>query len=139
MRLLWLLLILLFLQPSHAKEDWTAQITPDIALRAIQIYGANPTTEDALGALSIALNFAEKSEDVTIQIQKEVFPFELGSISQDAESRFVGAFVAGNLEYQLRTKTNENSPLAGIYLVLHTYQRLVHEGHLKRVESFEDG
>jgi hypothetical protein len=137
MRAIVLLLIVVLVKPALAGEDWTKKITPEITLKAIQLYRHDPTTEDAMSALSIVTNFAEQSDQVTVLLQEKYFPFKLGSIASESESRFIGAFVAGNIERQLLNKINQNSPLEGIFLVLHTYKKLHEKGLFPKMENFE--
>jgi len=137
MRAIVLLLIIVLVKPALAGEDWTKKITPEIALKAIQLYRHDPTTEDAMSALSIAANFADQSDQVSVLLQDEYFPFKLGSIASELESRFVGAFIAGNIEHQLLNQINQNSPLEGVSLVLHTYKKLHEKGISPKMEDFE--
>ncbi|MGZ7124242.1 MAG: hypothetical protein ACXVIT_12115 [Halobacteriota archaeon] len=80
----------------------------------------------------------EQSDQVTVLLQDEYFPFTLGSIASELESRFVGAFVAGNIEHQLLNQINQNSPLEGVSLVLHTYKKLHEKGLSPKMEKFEE-
>lgn len=137
MRAILLLLILALVKPAFAEEDWTKRITPEITLKAIQLYKNDPTTDDALGALSIATNFAEQSEQVFVTIDAKFLPFKLGNIDKDVEARMIGAFVAGNIEYQLMHKIRQDSPLEGILLELYTYKKLKEKGLFPENDNFE--
>ena len=120
-----------------AEEDWTKRITPEITLKALALYRADPTNEDALGALSITTNFADKSPNLLVEIKEEYFPFKLGELDQNIQARFIGAFVAGNIEYQLIHNINENRPIEGIKLVLYTYTRLREKNIIPKHKEFE--
>ena len=118
-------LICMFILPAYATEDGLSKkITPEIALKAIKSYRKNPVAKNAAGALSIALDFVDQSPSVTVDIKQDYFPWKLGHIDPQIESKFIGAFVAGNVEYQLINRLNKNTPLEGIKLVLYTYEKL---------------
>ena len=126
----------LFASPVAATVG-EQSLTPEVALKAIALFKQDPLGEQANGALAVVLKFAQSSSQVLVVIDEKIFPFEIGSIDSAAESTFLGAFLAGNVEHQLITGTKENRPYEGILLMLKTYEIMRYRGVIDRVEGFE--
>ncbi|MCH9025551.1 MAG: hypothetical protein IIA05_00345 [Proteobacteria bacterium] len=118
--------------------DWADDISPQTALKAIQLFRDDPVSEDALAAVAIVLNFAERSDDVLVLIDAKYLPFELGAIESDANSKFLGAYVAGNVEYQLLNSVRENRPMEGIRFMLQTYEKFRQADAIEVQSGFEE-
>lgn len=135
--LLFFLLSFLFQGIVQGEENWTNEITPEITLEAIKIFRENPMGTDARGALSLVVNYAQNSDDVTITLLPKYLPWQAGSLGPNLEGIFLGAFVAGNVEHQLITNRKENRPLEGIQLMLDSYQMLKDRKKIDPIETFE--
>jgi hypothetical protein len=138
MRKLLLIVTLFFSLTVFAQnEEWKKIVTPEIALKAIKLFKSDPLGKDADDALSLILDFAENSDQVTIEISEKYFPWKFGSHGKQFDTKFLGAFIAGNLECQLENKSNKNCTIEGIYLVLETYQALRDAKKIKAHQKIE--
>ena len=138
MKVITFILLLFFLIPSYAEDDWTKKITPEATLKAIQIFKNDPTGEYAEGALSIIVNYAKNSPDVIATLQSELFPFEFDKIEVKAQTIFLGSFIAGNIEPQILQKTKKDFPFEGVKLLLYTYTKLRDKNLFKKNKTFEE-
>ena len=134
-----LFLLMIGLSPlSGLSQECTDDISPESTLRAIQTYRTDPMGDYAACSLSVAGKFAEQSPAVLVELRPAYFPWELGQIDSDAEVKFLGAFVAGNVEYQLINNVKENRPIEGIRLQLLTYERMKEVGAVETLPGFEE-
>ena len=137
LRLPFLLLVSLCSFSAHSQEC-TNKLSPEATLKAIQLYRDDPVGDYADCALSVAGNFAEQSPAVLVELRAVYFPWKLGGIDSDAEVKFLGAFVAGNVEYQLTNDVKENRPIEGVRLQLLTYERMKEVGAMQTLQGFEE-
>ena len=119
------------------EESWTTAVTPEITLEAIKIFRENPVGEDARGALALIVKFARESKDVSVTISPNYLPWEQGSLAPSLEGIFLGAFVAGNVEYQLMQGIKENRPIEGIKMMLQSYKVLRDREKIEAHENFD--
>lgn len=110
-RLPFLLLVSLCSFGAHSQEC-TNDLSPEAALKAIQLYRDDPVGDYADCALSVVGNFAEQSPTVLVELRPICFPWKLGGIASDAEVKFLGAFVAGNVHDAIR-KCEKRPPFGG--------------------------
>jgi hypothetical protein len=113
----------------HSEEE---------VLEAIQLYRKDPIGDEADRSLSVAGSFAAESSAVNVDLRSICHLRELGVIDKDTEIRLLGAYVAGNLEYQLRNRVNENRPVEGVQLQLLTYERMKGADSIEAVPEFEE-
>ncbi len=134
-----LLIVTLFCSISAfaQNEDLKKTITPEVVLKAVNLFKSDPMGKDADGALSVITNFAENSDQVTIEISEKYFPWKFGSLGKEFDAKFLGAFIAGNLECQLEKKIKKSCPIEGIHLVLETYQALRNAKKIKAHQKIE--
>ncbi len=127
------------LQPlvASSEDSWTTAITPEITLEAIKIFRENPIGEDARGALALIVKFAKESKEVSVKISPNYLPWEQGTLKPYLEGIFLGAFVAGNIEYQLINNIKENRPIEGVKLMLHSYKVLKDRSKIESLENFD--
>lgn len=138
MRNLLATLILLFIYSTFAQaDDYKRTINPETALKAVQLFKSDPLGPDAEGALAVALNFAEYSDLVTVQVSRKYLPWQFEAVEQKINAKLLGAYISGNLEHQLNNNINKNSPLEGIRLVLHVYQLLRADGQMAENTNLE--
>ena len=114
---------LTLLVPSDAQSDPQA-ISKDTARKAIELFCANPLSEDADGAASIILKFAEASSDIHITITVKALPWFNNPTPVKHSQQLLGAFLAGNVKSQLTTGTAKNDPYAGVLQVIATYRQI---------------
>jgi hypothetical protein len=135
------ILIILLLFSSFAvaqSDDWKKTIASETALKAVQLFKSDPLGPDADGALAVIANYAENSDAVTVKISPKYLPWEPGSLDEEISTKLLGAYISGNLEYQLKNQINLNSPIEGTRLVLYTYQVLRSSGKITENEKFEE-
>lgn len=138
MRNLLATLVLLFIYPTFAQaDDHKRTINPETALNAVQLFKSDPLGPDAEGALAVALNFAEHSDLVTVQVSRKYLPWQFEAVEQKINAKLLGAYISGNLEHQMNNNINKNSPLEGIRLVLHIYQVLRADGQMAENANLE--
>ncbi len=137
MKLILGFLISILFFPVVSGEVQAAEISTATALNAIKLFRQDPVAVEAAGALSTVLDFADQSSAVSIDIKPEYFPWSLGSLAPQFESKFIGAFVAGNVEYQLINGVNKNTPVEGVKLILYTYEKLRKKNAYPENEKFE--
>lgn len=103
-------------------DDPKIEITPDIALKAIQLFENHPLTDDGKAALSIIVTYASKSDDVSITISNDFLPWA----GQDVKyaNILLGAYIAGNLKPQLIHSINKDSIYLGIVQMINTYNQI---------------
>jgi hypothetical protein len=117
--------------------DSKMEVSADEFFAALRIFRNEPGGNKAKTALSTMATFAEQSPDVLVEIDKKYFPYEPDTISSDAQIRFLGAFIAGNVEYQLLYEVKGNRPVEGAKLMLETYVKLRKKNAVVRIEGFE--
>lgn len=134
-----LLAIFIFVVPliGTANEDWKTSIEPELALKAIDAFRSNPTGESATAYLSVVVNFAEHSDAVLVTIDNKWFPDEFNTIPSENRPILLGAYIAGNVEKQLKFGITLNSPVEGVQLMLHTYNQLLLSGDMERLPEFD--
>ena len=117
--------------------DSEMEVSADEFFAALKIFRNDPGGIKAKSALSTMTTFAEQSPDVLVVIDKKYFPYDSGTISSDAQIRFLGAYIAGNVEYQLLYEVKGNRPVEGAKLMLETYVKLRKKNAVVRIEGFE--
>ena len=122
---------------SNTLNNPPREISPDIAMKAIQHFKQDPTSKEAMEYLSIILDFAEKSQTITVKINEKYLPYELGTINKQYDPLFIGAYIAGNVESQLTTNSTKDAAFEGIKLVLYTYVKLRSKSIIKQHKEFE--
>lgn len=138
-RLPLIAVILFTLITTHAiAQTNDIEITSSIALTAIERYQKDPLAPDAGTLLSVIAKFAKQSEDVSILIDLKYFPTEFKSLESKNASQLLGAYIAGNVEYQVRNGIKENRPVEGILSMLSTYSSLKNSGAIETLPSFKD-
>jgi len=125
-------------QSAPQNDDWTTQITSEIALKAIGIFEANPLGEDAEGALSIIVNYAKLSDEVYVLVEPRTTPWLTEDDKKHKHAHtLVGALIAGNMKPQLETGIRQDRPYDGALQVIDTYQQLRELGESERIPCIE--
>jgi len=136
--LLMAVLLIGFPLLSSGDDDWKRSITPEMALKAINAFRADPDGEHGRGYLSVIVNFAEESDLVLVKIDPDQFPADFKNLDSQWQGTLLGAFVAGNIEPQLLFDEKSDSPLEGIRLMLSSYRHFESAGRIEKLPSFEE-
>lgn len=97
-------------------------------LETIDKIKTDPVSDEARDLYGIVLTFAAQSDEIDIEISADTCPW-LASIDDEKWSSYIlGAYIAGNVEYQLRNNVIEDNPQAGCRFVRFVY------GEIKRVD-----
>jgi hypothetical protein len=131
------LLLLCFFSTEGIAGSHQPDISADSFFAALKIFRNDPNGKNANAALSNMAKFAEQSSEVLVEIDKKYFPYESAAISSKAQIKFLGAYIAGNVEYQLIYGVKENRPLEGVRFMLETYEILRRKNAVVRIEGFE--
>jgi len=117
-----------------------ADITKAQALKAIDVFQKDPTSKDGFAAASTFMAFAAKSPTVHISISKAVVPWKKDKDASDADTRkiLLAAYVAGNLESQLKGGHAVDDVYAGWEQVLTTYTQLLHINSAAKISEVDD-
>jgi hypothetical protein len=93
------------------------------ARKALQEFLDDPMEAD--GKLrKVFLDFAEKSDDVTIVVSTDVMPWTEGGESYSGDPALLCAYIAGSLRSQLETRVARDDPYSGLVQVVRMYSLL---------------
>jgi hypothetical protein len=115
------LLFLTFTLDTHAQ---TRTLTKSEALKVIDSFIKAPVGPKGQIAAAAILQFAEASEDVTIEFTPKAVPWVKEGKSSETSRILLAAWVAGNVRAQIEKKKNANDSYAGELQVLETYKML---------------
>ena len=132
--------LLLFLSLSTIAPAADQPITKAAALKAISTFQKEPTSKEGFAAASTFMAFAAKSPTVHISISKAVVPWKKDNDASDADTRkiLLAAYVAGNLESQLKSGRADDDVYAGWEQVLTTYAQLLHINSAAKIEEVDE-
>lgn len=124
-----------------ARVIETAKAAPscpseDEVLKAIGVFRADPVGEGAADAARLIFRFAEKAETVTVVVSGEVCPWILDKGCKYGELLFV-AYVAGNIEPQLKAGRKGDQAYEGALQTICTYKQLRALADSKEIPSVE--
>jgi hypothetical protein len=112
-------------------------ITRQQVLGAIKQFRNDPIGGYDTGTMATAVRFAQQSDLVRVEITEAYTPWHNDDISEDFSVLLMGAFIAGNIEYQLMNGVTKNSPVEGVKMVLLAYKSLKNGGYITPVPSLE--
>lgn len=136
-RYLAILLLLALSAFSVLALDEDKPITKEIALKAIALFRADPSSDDGRAAGAIIFRFVEASPDVNVKISKAILPWLGSNRGSKQESMLLVAYVAGSTQSQLLSGKKEDDKLAGLLLVNETYLKLQQEEPNLHIEAIE--
>lgn len=123
--------------PVQAEEpDW-ANLEPELVLKAIADFEADPGGTNSAGNLAVIVNFAEASSDVQIVLDEATLPWLVRKPETKGENILLGAFVAGNIRPQLEKKVNQDCPVDGLLFLGRVYRALRPGGTVGVVPELE--
>ena len=125
--------------PAPSPPEWLADVTPELALAAIDAFRTDPTADDARVWLSAVVGFAERDEAVHVTLEPRLFPAcgDAFAGAPDASSLLLGGFIAGNVEPQLTTGVRGDRAVDGVRLMLRAYEALRGADALPGCESLD--
>jgi hypothetical protein len=108
------------------------------ALKAIRTFQMEPTSPEGFTAASTIMAFAAKSP--LIHISMAVAPWIKDKDASDFDTRniLLAAYVAGNVEAQLKSGRPVDDVYAGWEQVFTTYAQLIHINSAAKIEEVED-
>ena len=113
------------------------EIPASTALRAIQIFEADPAGPGSKAAMGIIVRYADSSERVEVTMDYGHFPWSTSRLTPKGVSYLVTAYVAGNMEAQLRNHHPGNRPVDGILAMCRVYKTLRKEHKVDRIAQLE--
>jgi hypothetical protein len=124
----------------------TRMIAADVApsksdvLKAINTFQMEPTSKDGFAASSTIMAFASKSPAVHISISKAVIPWIKDKDASDADTRniLLAAYVAGNVEAQLKSGHAVDDVYSGWEQVFTTYAQILHINSAAKIEEVDE-
>ena len=126
---------------------WGAMVTDAAAqpvsreevLKSIAVFQKEPSSPGGFAAASTIQAFARHSEAVHISLSKAVIPWMKGPDASDADTRkmLLAAYLAGNVEAQLKSGKAADDPYAGWEQVLATYAQLLHINSAAKIPEVE--
>jgi hypothetical protein len=116
-------------EKTMRPENPPALITADMALKAIQLFEQNPTSDKIIGVIGVITSFAKKSDKVTVTLDQRFFPWTYGEIEKHKDEKYVrklallmGAFIAGNIKPQIHKNEKKDHPFEGLKTMLKAYK-----------------
>jgi hypothetical protein len=142
MRTLWLgfILGLVLAGGANVAHAEKAAVTKEAALKAIQTFIQDPASKEGFAASDVFMAYAKSSKQVHISISKAVIPWMKGKDAEDYDTRKIlyAAYIAGNLEVQLKSGAPKDDVYAGWSQVLSTYAQLLHINSAAKISEVED-
>jgi len=108
-------------------------------LKAIATLISQPNSSAALTSGRVILEFAESSPDYRIRISLGYLPWADNRDLPDGSQILLAAFVAGNLQEQIRKGSSKPEPYAGTLAVIEVYQKVSRKRlsfKISQVENF---
>ncbi len=109
-------------------------------LKAIKTFQMEPTSPDGFAAATTIMAFAAKSSAVHISISKAVIPWIKDKDATDSDTRHIllAAYVAGNVEAQLKSGHPADDVYSGWEQVFTTYAQLIHINSAAKIEEVDE-
>lgn len=97
--------------------------TSQSILKAIELFQRDPSSEQVLAIMRLIVNFAQESEDVIVNIDAQSCPW-IGDREYKQGHVLLAAYIAGNIEPQLRGGQKLDHAYEGALQVISTYDQL---------------
>lgn len=107
--------------------------------KAIRVLISRPDSSAGRSAGRVVLQFAEATPDYTIRISRGYLPWAGGRNLPAGSQMLLAAFVAGNLQEQIRKNSSQPEPYAGALAVIEVYQKMARSRSnfkIPKVEKF---
>lgn len=91
-------------------------------LKQIAVIEKDPLGKEADAAYREILKFATDSSDVDVTLTADVMPW----INEDSKykPKLIGAFIAGNIQPQIKSKIKEDNPYEALIFVFGVYEKI---------------
>ncbi len=100
-------------------------ISKETVRSAIALFRQEPLSPRGHAAGEIVRSFAEKNDDVIVQVNPKVAPFLTNmKIPIEGRTLLLDAFVVGNVDSQLLHNEKKDDPYAGVSEVIQVYQQM---------------
>ncbi len=99
-------------------------ISKDEARNAINTLLQNPASSAARNSGRVVLEFAESTPDHRVLINLGYLPWAKSRNLPDGSQMLLAAFVAGNLQAQMKKNSSNPEPYAGTLAVIAVYQKM---------------
>lgn len=119
--------------------DTGKPVSKDEAMKAITLFQTDPVSKEGLAAIRVFMSFADHSDKVRVSVSQATVPWLKDKDASDADTRdiLLGAYVAGNLESQLKSGKSADDVYAGWEQVLTTYAQLLHINSAAKITEVE--
>ena len=109
-------------------------------LSAIDAFQKDPASKDGFAAAATIMSFAKTSPLVHISLSKSVAPWLTDKDASDADTRTIllSAYVAGNVDAQLKSGKPVDDVYSGWEQVLTTYAQLLHINSAAKIQEVEE-
>ncbi len=118
--------------------DWCFAISKDEAHNAINTLLQNPNSPAARTAGRVVLEFAEATPNHRVLINLGYLPWAKNSGLPDGSQMLLAAFVAGNLQEQMKKKSSTPEPYAGALAVIQVYQKMSRSNPRFKITKVEE-
>ena len=110
------------------------------ALDAIKVFQNDPSSKEGFAAGATILSFAKASRAVHLSLSKATAPWVKGPDESDADTRgiLLSAYIAGNVEAQLKGGRSQDDIYAGWEQVLATYAQLLQINSAAKISEVDD-
>jgi len=115
-------------------------ISKATVLSAISTFQKDPSSKEGFAAGATIMAFTKSSSTVRVALSKAVVPWLKGPDESDADTRdiLLSAYVAGNVESQLKSGHAQDDIYAGWEQVLTTYAQLLHINSAAKISEVDD-
>ena len=113
-------------------------ISKDEARNAINTLLQNPSSSAARTAGRVVLEFAEATPDHRVLINLGYLPWAKSRSLPDGSQMLLAAFVAGNLQEQMRKNSSSPEPYAGTLAVIVVYQKMLRANPRFKIPKVEE-
>jgi hypothetical protein len=117
--------IIILFAISSLVADPAVPITKETARNAIVAARQEPLSPRGRAAGEVVRSYAEKNEDVIVQVNPKVAPFLTNmTIPLADRTLLLDAFVIGNVDSQFLHNEKKDDPYAGALEVIETYRKM---------------
>jgi hypothetical protein len=93
-------------------------------LKLIDKYKEELNSEKSHNIMLRLIKFTEESDLVIVKIYTDDMPFEYNLSKSGNYFKLYGAFIVGNIEYQLRNNIKINSRISGVNMLYKVYRKI---------------
>jgi hypothetical protein len=115
-------------------------VSRDEVADSIVAFQKDPTSTEGFAAAAAIMSFAQKSDTVHISLSKAVVPWVKSGDVSDSDTRgiLLTAYVAGNVESQIKSGKKADDVYAGWEQVLATYAQLLKINSAAKISEVDE-